>query len=218
MEKGLLLFCLLFINTSGYAQLFNPFVEADLKLTQVDGDKLSGYHKLGYDIGLGMNTRIYKGLTFDAYVGYSRYGSKQKDIVNVGQPVDKLELDIRAASIHFGPRIEFNEKVSFKVFFQYQSIFSIRHKLNSRKFGVEKYEIENQSFDNNNMDIGGKIYFRLHPKHFLYAGFTRGIHNILTTRYPEFKAIVPFSICAGYRYTLYHYVSKTKKKRRRPAR
>ncbi|MEI8005013.1 MAG: porin family protein [Bacteroidota bacterium] len=70
--------CLLFfLPLMGFSQRFNGGILAGGNVSQVDGDDLEGYHKVGFQAGAFVNLRVSKHSSFQMEMEYFQKGSRK---------------------------------------------------------------------------------------------------------------------------------------------
>jgi hypothetical protein len=84
--KLLLIFALSFLlfQTNAFAQNFKLTLSSGINFSQINGDNLAGFHKLGLVAGAGVSRNINQNQQWSFEFLYSEKGSK--DIVTLGDP------------------------------------------------------------------------------------------------------------------------------------
>ncbi|MDF1695621.1 MAG: hypothetical protein P1U56_07325 [Saprospiraceae bacterium] len=89
MKTFVSIVCIL-LSTSVYCQRFSFLPEAGMLMTQIDGDKLQGYHKRGVLLGIGTHYALSNNINLGIKTSFYRQGSARKDAFQ-----DKLEDGIQ---------------------------------------------------------------------------------------------------------------------------
>lgn len=97
MKYILSVFCL-FFATLGYTQKFSFLPEAGLLMTQIDGDKLQGYHKTGVLIGIGTHYSLSSDFILAIKTSFYRQGSARKDRFQEKNP-DGIQLEMGLSTV-----------------------------------------------------------------------------------------------------------------------
>ena len=100
MKKYLLLSCLFLIINRGVAQDFGAQLLFGTNFSQVDGDQLGGYHKLGLNTGIQINRNIHENWVSAFEIRYSMKGAK-KIIDPEAPPTFTLDLKYHYLEVPF---------------------------------------------------------------------------------------------------------------------
>ncbi len=101
MKYFLSLVIMLFLS-KGYSQKFSFLPEAGLLLTQIDGDKLQGFHKKGFIVGIGTHYSLSENFKIAIKTSFYRQGSTRKDIFQDKLPEGiQLEIGLNTVGLEF---------------------------------------------------------------------------------------------------------------------
>jgi len=100
VKKYLLLSCLFLIINRGVAQDFGAQLLFGTNFSQVDGDQLGGYHKLGLNTGIQINRNIHENWVSAFEIRYSMKGAK-KIIDPEAPPTFTLDLKYHYLEVPF---------------------------------------------------------------------------------------------------------------------
>lgn len=80
-----------FVTAQG--QTFTGMLVAGANLSQIDGDELLGFHKIGLNTGLRANARLSERWSLSLEMLYSQQGSRRATNDNPGAVYDKIRLN-----------------------------------------------------------------------------------------------------------------------------
>jgi len=95
--KYILIIILFFAQSTLKAQRFSASVLAGINMSQIDGDNLAGYNKLGINAGLGVDARINEQFGLGMELLFSQKGSRSK--VSQMPPGQSVKLSVNYAEI-----------------------------------------------------------------------------------------------------------------------
>jgi len=104
MQKGLLFIVLLFFALGLNAQeipeqRFEAGLIAGFNMSQLDGDDLIGFHKIGINTGGRVSARLSKRLRLNMEMLFSQQGSSYATTDNPSAPIDKIKLNFVEAPV-----------------------------------------------------------------------------------------------------------------------
>lgn len=96
IRANLTLICILCITMPSYSQenAFSAAVITDLNFSQIRGDMLAGYHRLGFGAGVGVSYRFYPRWNGHVELLYRNVGSRNSPF-----SPDRLSIDLHMAQI-----------------------------------------------------------------------------------------------------------------------
>lgn len=92
IQTGILLLCLTSFLTPVKAQKFGGALILGLNASQIDGDQLAGYDKLGLTGGLKVSYALKKPWGMAVEMLYSQRGSQTDRLLNTGGPIRTIDL------------------------------------------------------------------------------------------------------------------------------
>ncbi len=151
----LCLFFLLFSFTSQvYAQVFEGGLTVGFNGTQIDGDKVSGYHKLGAAFGGWVQTDLPKNLFFAMELKVNQKGSRMTPTQQNDYNKFVLRLDYIDLPVIIG--YKFNDLLSVYIGGSYGYLFHKSYKSNYNGDDVDDYNIKDWDL---NSIAGFKVNF-----------------------------------------------------------
>jgi hypothetical protein len=151
--KPLLIFSLsiLLFHSNVNAQNFKLMLSSGINFSQVNGDKLAGFHKLGLVAGAGVSRKISNNQQWSFEFLYSEKGSK--DIVTLGDPIQDTIFKFNYIEIPFCYHYQFKPKLNLQ--------FGVYTAVNIKSVysdGLENYDISEQIYATDYGILGGLSY------------------------------------------------------------
>ena len=111
MRTLILLFCWCFIFNLSQAQEFGAAIVVGANFSQVDGDQLGGYNKLGLCSGIAITRKIEGPWIGSFEILYSQKGSKK--VIDPDVITPSLKLSYHYVEVPVLARYQFNNKIQF---------------------------------------------------------------------------------------------------------
>ncbi len=187
--------CLLALGThESYAQKFHFGINAGVTASQLDGDELSGFNKIGYHVALVGGYSIKDAHWITVELQNTAFGSKRKnEDVEMNLQADLNSVNVLLAySLRFGDSWDGVRKFRFMVGPKFNSI------LKASGPNISEDVIRN-SF------IAGQATFSYVPsKSFMIdLTYTHAFQNILTEELPTTDSLVPYYLTLGVTYYIF---------------
>jgi len=111
-----ILICLFFLlPLAGFSQRFNGGILLGGNVSQVDGDDLDGYHKLGFQAGAFVSLRISKHSSFQMEMEYFQKGSRKASNPDSGSGDHSYLIRIHYLEIPFLYQYTFAKRVQAEI-------------------------------------------------------------------------------------------------------
>ena len=204
MKQLILSFFLVTFSTHVSAQKFVFSGDIGLLYTQIDGDRLSGYHKRGFRGGIGVNYPLGEIVSLNAKTSFYRHGSSRKN--SSQERVDdgsQLVMNINSVGLEWSLEIQpTNVKTYFSTGLVVHRAFS---------FSVEPINLivngptptfNNQNIKSNFVDFTFLLGYKFTPNNKVFTTFNRTLSNILVTPFEGVNKLAPYNLGVGYAYTI----------------
>jgi hypothetical protein len=151
--KLLLIFTLsiLLFQTNAIAQNFKLILSSGINFSQVNGDNLAGFHKLGLVAGAGVSRNISNNQQWSFEFLYSEKGSK--DIVTLGDPIQDSIFKFNYIEIPFCYHYQFKPKFNLQL-----GVYTGVNIKSVYSDGLENYDVSEQIYALDYGILGGLSY------------------------------------------------------------
>jgi len=164
---GLLFIISIFFTHSGFGQRIQGAVIAGFNLSQVDGDEIFGFKKIGVNAGVGATLPIGKNFSFSIETLYNQKGSNQgkqySDTDSLGNELNgayKLRLDYLEIPVLF----QYNDRdiITAGVGFSYGRLVRVEEYEHTRK--VETTTLNGGPYSRSDYNVIADVRFRVLKK------------------------------------------------------
>ncbi len=206
----ILLFLICLLSKSITAQHFKIGLSAGFNFCQIEGDRLSGYNKKGYELGI---FGLYK-LREDAFIyispSFSHYGSKiNKEQPNIDYKKPLLSLEAHDINILWAYMVNFGNKKDPNIL-KTRAHFGIKvHNMISAESTISRVNIllkeEGISFkDIRHIYPSINIGYGLFLKNNLTVDvrLDHAVFNILKVENPDFFRLIPYQVGLNLMYNI----------------
>ena len=170
MNRFILIF--LFIYTNCYTQNFNASLIGGITTTQISGDQLSGFNKIGPKIGLSINRTInWYGIKLE--LQYLTKGSKKNyNTLNQETYMDNVTFDYNLQLNYIGVPILLFSNIKKNIQFELGAAMNI---LIKSKEEINFYTDDSRNFKNTETSILMGVQYKINEKYSLNTRFCNSI-------------------------------------------
>ncbi len=195
-----ILFIILFVglNQISYSQKFNGGLIFGFNASQIDGDQLAGYHKLGFNTGLGVSYGLENNWLVNVDFLFSQRGSRSRYIESVpvrSLTLNYIELPVYASYQDWYIKDENYYKIQGIAGLSFGRLFSVKNGLDDPDIGGENFLKNDIGFL-----LGAKFFFN---KHWGINGrYTRSISRMYKAPNDGTKSLLGYFLNFGLIYKL----------------
>ncbi len=182
------------------AQKFGGTMILGFNASQIDGDRLAGYDKLGINAGIGLNYNLKEPWQLNIDFLFSQRGSRSSFIKNKYEPIRKITLNYLELPVYISYRDWFLNKEQYYKIQGYAGLsagrlFSVKNSLNDSDFDEKNFIKNDLSYL-----IGAKFYFNKHIA--ISSRYTRSLFRMY--RHPDdgSKSLLGYFLNFGFIYKL----------------
>ena len=215
IAKGFILMVLICFGINLHGQRFSFLAEVGGMRTQIDGDKIQGFHNNGYIVGIGTNYTFTPQHFIAVKSTFYNQGSRRKDQFQP-RPRDgfQLEVDLRTIGIELSYKYDPSDRSYFL------GAGLVRHQIVNLKYDIIDNEIEDNSrmFESDQLRSGFtsiKFYygFTLLARGGLYFSLETSVSDIVKYDFFEVQSLIPYSLAAVFTYEIKAAVKVKRKSR-----
>ncbi len=210
----------LFTGLALQAQKFSFLPEAGFLMTQIDGDKLHGFHKKGFKIGIGTNYRLYDDIKAAIKTSYYSQGSIRKSRFQDKLPEGvQLEMGLNTIGLELSTMYDPSHKSLFLGFglVHHQILDFDFNIVDNVVYGPAKSlnpEIVANSFNNVKFFLG----WTFATSYKFAIGYERSLTDILTEDFINIARLRPYLLSFSFSYELNPGKKRSQKKIRKKRR
>ena len=182
------------------AQKFGGSLILGFNASQIDGDRLAGYDKLGLNAGIGINYDLNDPWQLNVDFLFSQRGSQSRLIPDKYEPLRKITLNYLELPVYISYQDWFiDEEKYYKIQgytgLSFGRLFSVKNGLNDSDFDGENFIKNDLSFL-----IGAKLYFNKHMG--ITGRYTRSLFRMY--RHPDdgSKSLLGYFLNLGFIYKI----------------
>ncbi|WP_235296489.1 hypothetical protein [Portibacter marinus] len=200
----ILLFGVFFLFTAE-AQRFSLVTEVGGMKTQVDGDKIQGFHYNGVVFGLGSVYTINESNFLAVKTSYYRQGSRRKDQFQ-DRPREgfQLQLDFQTIALELSYKHKLPGGKSFlgAGFLRHQLVNLDYELVSVVQKGADDLELTAEELNSAYLSVKGFAGRQIFPRTELYLAMESAISNMLTTDFSVIRTLAPYSLSAVLTYEI----------------
>lgn len=162
-SKYIVLLVLLFLFTGFLkAQKFGGSLYIGFNASQIDGDRLAGYDKLGFNAGLGSSYNLSDPWQLNIDFLFSQRGSRSKLLADKYEPIRKITLNYLELPVYISYKDWYIKdddyyKIQGLVGLSYGRLFSVKNGLNDPDYDEQNFIKTDVS-----LLLGSKFFFNKH--------------------------------------------------------
>lgn len=157
----LLILFFIFVNNNAHAQKFGGGLILGFNASQIDGDELAGYHKIGWDAGLNTSYNLNDPWQINLDLLYSQRGSRTSFFLTDNTDIRKITLNYLEVPLY----VSYKDWEIDENFYKVQGFAGLSYgKLFSVKNLLGEDDINSDNFLKNDLSylIGAKLMFTRH--------------------------------------------------------
>ena len=197
------------IQVEGFGQ-FRFGVCAGPVFTQVNGDNLSGFNKVGISFGLLGGYKLNESNSIVIDLGYQRLGSN-RGAEKIPSDLNRILLETELSTInillgyqfHFGNRWDGKKFYTLKAGLNYHRIVKISNAILTRNFSIEEEAIPEDQFSNQYLAVHVSLGRFLADRFAFSMGVDFGLSNLLIKPQYNIQNIAPYHLFGKFSYYIF---------------
>ena len=204
MKHFLPLLLIIFTSSLVYGQKFVFSGDFSLLYTQIDGDRLTGYHKRGFRGGVGVNYPLGKIVSLNAKTSFYRHGSSRKNSFQERVPDgSQLVMNINSVGLEWSLEVQpINSNTYFSTGFVVHRVFSFDVEPVNFIVNGPKPAFSDDNIETNFVDFTFLLGYKLSPNNKVFVSFNRTLSNLLIEPFDGVNKLAPYNIGLGYIFTI----------------
>ncbi len=189
LTSYLFLLASLFMAQHTYAQRIKGVVIGGANITQVDGDEIYGFNKVGLNMGLAAIMPFGKGFSVSIETLYSQKGANQKDqyktedsLGNILTGAYKLQLNYLEVPILF--HYTDQDRITIGGGFSYSGLVSLKEFEHNQR--VETTTLASGVYSNSDISVVADLRFRLYKRLKFNIRYSYSMIKIRTREFDDF--------------------------------
>ncbi|NOX47061.1 MAG: PorT family protein [Chlorobi bacterium] len=189
LTSYLFLLASLFMAQHTYAQRIKGVVIGGANITQVDGDEIYGFNKVGLNMGLAAIMPFGKGFSVSIETLYSQKGANQKDqyktedsLGNILTGAYKLQLNYLEVPILF--HYTDQDRITIGGGFSYSGLVSLKEYEHNQR--VETTTLTSGVYSNSDISVVADLRFRLYKRLKFNIRYSYSMIKIRTREFDDF--------------------------------